>query len=167
MAERGQMEGSGWAKSRRRSSHTTDRFFRQSANIDPKCFQLLQNFILLHDKRAVTISEEQQRFEREMQQNAGKPSTKQDLFFTEMFVIKHLLNNLKIIKEYLKEKRAIKPNLSYPFNGGIKIWIENQDNISDSNLCRDCKSLGPDCAHPRVQKELEKKISVNCSVYLI
>lgn len=120
MAEQGQMEVSGWDKSKRRNSHATDRFFRQSTNIDPKCFQFLHNFILLHDKRAVTVSEEQQRFEREMQQNAGKPSTKQDLFFTETLVIKHLLDNLKIIKKYLKEKRAIKPNLSWDSTMGLK-----------------------------------------------
>lgn len=55
-----------------------------------------------------------------MQQNAGKPSTKQDLFFTETLVIKHLLDNLKIIKKYLKEKRAIKPNLSWDSTMGLK-----------------------------------------------
>lgn len=64
-----------------------------------------------------------------MQQKAGKHSTKRGLFFTEALVIKHLLDILKIIKEYLKEKRAIKVNLSHPFNNGIKIWIENDQHV--------------------------------------
>jgi len=95
MADQGQMEGSERDTSKGSSLHTRDCFFRQPTHIDFKYSQLLRNFILLHDKSTVTISEEWQKFEREIQQKAGKRSMEQELFFTEALVIKHLLDIVK------------------------------------------------------------------------